>query len=162
MYVKLSFFGKKSKKITLKHHWNTQKKSMKHPWNTLESPLKLPRKPFDTSEKIFKTTLKHPLNTLGTPLEQPWKGLGTSFEHPWDNFDRGGLVGVSQNVDNNNFGHFIYIYKDLILHHLQWFFYKSTIYPSKCTNLQATIYNNLTSLVYTLQREFGPNLQSTK
>ena len=74
----------------------------------------------------------------------------------------GGLVGVSQNVDNNNFGHFIYIYKDLILHHLQWFFYKSTIYPSKCTNLQATIYNNLTSLVYTLQREFGPNLQSTK
>ena len=31
----------------------------------------------------------------------------------------GGLVGVSQNVDNNNFGPFIYIFKDLILHHLK-------------------------------------------
>ena len=43
------------------------------------------------------------------------------------------MVEVSQNVDNNDFCHFIYIYKDLI-------------------------YNILTSLFYILQRELGPNL----
>ena len=72
-------------------------------------------------------------------------------------FKGGGLVGVSQNVDNNNFGHSVYIYNSPILHHLQWIFRKSTISPLKGTILQVTIYNYFASLVYILQPEFGTN-----
>ena len=85
-------------------------------------------------------------------MENKWQEMGKDLSGKG-----GGLVGVSQNVDNSDFGHSVYIYNGPILHHLQWFFKKSTISPSKGTNLQATIYNIFASLVYILQPEFGPN-----